>query len=178
MADEGDVLTDLNLDPAGTGNGADNQPVAGIIQQYVKDLSVENPNAPTSYQWQEQPRVDVQVNIAANQVTDEVHECELKLTARADTDKGNLYIVELAYCGLIGMRNLPDEHAHAFLFAEAPRLLFPYARSIISDAVRDAGFPPLLLDPIDFGALYQQQLQARAAQQQGEGAADVPVGNA
>ncbi|MBX7542102.1 protein-export chaperone SecB [Qipengyuania sphaerica] len=178
MADENDVLTDLNMDPAAGANGADNLPTVGMLNQYIKDFSVENPNAPASYQWTEQPRVDVQVNIAANQVSDEVHEVELKMTARADSDKGNVYLIELAYCGLVGIRNLPEEHAHAFLFAEAPRLLFPFARAIISDAVRDAGFPPLLLDPMDFGSLYQQQLQARAAQQQGEGAPDAPTGNA
>jgi preprotein translocase subunit SecB len=169
MADENDVLTDLNMDPAAGANGADNSPAVGLINQYIKDLSVENPNAPGSFQWNDQPQVDVQVNIGANKVSDEVHEVELKMTARADGEKGNLYIVELAYCGLVGIRNVPDEHAHAFLFAEAPRLLFPFARAVISDAVRDAGFPPLLLDPMDFGALYQQQLQTRAAQQ-GEGA--------
>ncbi len=176
MADENDVLTDLNMNPAEGANGADNRPSVGLINQYIKDLSVENPNAPTSFQWNDQPRVDVQVNIAAEKVSDEVHEVELKMTARADGESGNLYIVELSYCGLVGIRNLPEEHAHAFLFAETPRLLFPFARAIISDAVRDAGFPPLLLDPMDFGALYQQQLQARAAQQ-GEGA-PAPTGEA
>lgn len=175
MADENDVLTDLNMDPAARANGADNSPAVGLINQYIKDLSVENPNAPGSFQWNDQPQVDVQVNIGANKVSDEVHEVELKMTARADGEKGNLYIVELAYCGLVGIRNVPDEHAHAFLFAETPRLLFPFARAVISDAVRDAGFPPLLLDPMDFGALYQQQLQARAAQQ-GEGA-PAPAGD-
>ena len=177
MADENDILTDLNPDPAAGANGVDNRPAVSLINQYVKDLSVENPNAPASYQSAEQPRVDVQVNIAANQISDEVHEVELKMTTRADSDKGNLYLIELAYCGLVGMRNVPDDHAHAFLFAEAPRLLFPFARAIISDAVRDAGFPPLMLDPMDFGALYQQQLQARAAQQ-AEGAPAAPTGDA
>ena len=176
MADENDVLTDLNPDPAAGANGADNLPTVGIINQYIKDLSVENPNAPKSYQWNDQPRVDVQVNIAADQVSSDVHEIELKITARADCEQGNLYLVELAFCALVGIRNVPDEAAHAFLFAETPRLLFPFARAIISDAVRDAGFQPLLLDPMDFGALYKQQLQARAAQQ-GEGA-PAPGGNA
>ena len=179
MADENDVLTDLATDTAAAGgNGADNRPTVSMINQYIKDFSVENPNAPASYQWTQQPRVDVQVNIGANKVSDEVHEVELKMTARADGDQGNLYLIELAYCGLVGMRNLPDDHAHAFLFAEAPRLLFPFARAIISDAVRDAGFPPLMLDPMDFGALYQQQLQARAAQGGGDAAPAAPTGNA
>ena len=169
MADEGDVLTDLNLDPAATGNGADNQPVAGIISQYVKDLSVENPNAPACFQWQSPPNIDLQFNIAAEAVSDEVHEVELKIKISAKAEEGDLYLVELAYCGLIGIRNLPDEHAHAFLYAEAPRILFPFARRVIADATRDLGFQPMLIDPIDFNGLYMQQLQRRAEEQAAAG---------
>lgn len=177
MADEGDVLTDLNLDPAAGANGADNQPVAGIISQYVKDMSVENPNAPACFQWQEQPNIDLQFNIAANQVNEEVHEVELKVTVTAKAEQGNFYIVELAYCGLVGMRNLPEDQAHAFLYAEAPRILFPFARRVIADAVRDAGFAPLMLDPIDFNGLYIQQLQQRRQQEAAAGG-ETPAGNA
>ena len=175
MASQSNVLTDL--DSSGNGpNGADTMPAAGIISQYVKDLSVENPNAPTSYQWQEQPQVDVQVNIASNKVNDEVFEVELKITASTKCDSGTLYLVDLAYCGLVGMRNVPDDASHMFQFAETPRLLFPFARAVIAEATRDAGYPPLVLDPMDFGQLYQQQLAAR--QQQGEGAGQPPAGNA
>lgn len=177
MADEGDVLTDLNLDPAAGGNGADNQPVAGIISQYVKDLSVENPNAPACFQWQSAPNIDLQFNIAAEAVNEEVHEVELKIKLSAKADEGDLYLVELAYCGLIGIRNLPDEHAHAFLYAEAPRLLFPFARRVIADATRDLGFQPMMVDPIDFNGLYMQQLQRRA-EEAAAAAAQAPAGEA
>lgn len=176
MADEGDVLTDLNMDPAAGANGADNTPSVGIITQYVKDMSVEVPNAPTCFQWNEQPQLDVQFNIGADSAGDSVHEVVLKVTASATCSMGQLYLVDLTYCGLIGIRNLPDEHAHAFLFAEAPRLLFPFARRVMADATRDAGFAPLVLDPIDFGSLYQQQLAARA-QEQGL-ATSAPAGEA
>jgi preprotein translocase subunit SecB len=84
-------------------------------------------------------------------------------------------MVELAYCGLVGMRNMPEEHMHAFIYAEAPRFLFPFARRVIADATRDAGFTPLMLDPIDFNAIYVQQL---AAQQQQQGAEAPPEGEA
>ena len=164
MADENNVLTDLQSNPQATGNGADNQPMAGLIAQYIKDLSVENPNAPTCYQWTDQPNVDVQFNIGASPVSDEVNEVELKITVGAKMPQGNLYLVELAYAGLVGLRNIPEEAAHAFLYAEAPRLLFPFARRVIADATRDAGFAPLMLDPMDFGALYQQQLAQRRAE--------------
>jgi preprotein translocase subunit SecB len=175
MAEQGDVLTDLNADAAG--NGADNQPVAGVLAQYVKDLSVENPKAPESFQWNAQPDLDVQFNIGSRQISDEVHEVELKIACTAKCEQGTFYIVELAYCGLVGMRNLADEQMHAFIYAEGPRILFPFARRVISDAVRDAGFAPLNLDPIDFNGLYAQQLQQRAEHQGGADAAP-PSANA
>lgn len=176
MADEGDILTDLDNLKAGA-NGADNLPAAGIITQYVKDLSVENPNAPEVFQWNDQPRIDVQFNIGANPKGDEVTEVELKINVTASGDKGTAYAIELSYCGLVGLRNIPDEQAHAFLFAEAPRILFPFARRVLADSVRDAGFPPLMVDPIDFNGLYVQQLQARRAQEEAAGGA-APSGNA
>ena len=176
MAEEGDVLTNLDADPAAGGNGADTQPIAGILQQYVKDLSVENPKAPESFQWTEQPQMDVQFNISARQINEEVSEIELKISVNSKTAQGTVYIVELAYCGLVGMRNMPDEHKHAFTYAEAPRILFPFARRVIADAVSDAGFAPLMLDPIDFNGLYMQQLQRKAEEEAAAGA--MPAGQA
>lgn len=174
MADEGDVLTDLNMNPGS--NGEDTQPVAGIISQYVKDLSVENPNAPASYQWTDQPQIDLQFNIGATAVNDQIHEIELKVNITAKAEQGNAYLIELSYCGLVGMRNLPDDQAHAFMYAEAPRILFPFARRIIADATRDAGYQPLMLDPIDFNGLYIAQLQRKAEEQ--AAVETPPVGNA
>ncbi|MFC0206157.1 protein-export chaperone SecB [Novosphingobium soli] len=169
MADEGNIISDLNLD-----NGEDTAPAAGIISQYVKDLSVENPNAPQSFAWQEAPQIDVQFNIGARAIEGEVHEVELKITCSSKTSEGTAFVVELSYCALVGMRNLEDQQAHAFLFAEAPRILFPFARRVVSDAVRDAGFAPLMLEPIDFNGLYVQQLQA----QQAEAGIGEPAGHA
>ncbi|WP_374528949.1 protein-export chaperone SecB [Novosphingobium sp.] len=165
MSDEGNIITDLGLQTPAP-NGADTLPSAGIISQYVKDLSVENPNAPEVYQWQETPTIDVQFNIAARDLNEEVSEVELKIAINSKCNTGTQFIVELSYGGLIGMRNLEDAQKHAFTYAEAPRILFPFARCVIADAVRDLGFPPLLLEPIDFNGIYMQQLAA----QQGEGA--------
>ncbi|MBB5984032.1 protein-export chaperone SecB [Sphingobium lignivorans] len=156
-----------------TANGADNQPQIGLIAQYVKDLSFENPNSPAVYQWQEQPQIDVNFNISNNKVADDVFEVALKVSATAAGEAGTAFAVELVFAGLFGMRNVPDEQMRPFLYAEAPRLLFPFARRILADAVQDGGFPPLLLDPIDFGALYMQQQAQMAAG--GEG---MPIGNA
>jgi len=174
MADENDGnVTSSN--PAA--NGADTGPQIGVISQYTKDLSVENPNAPDVYQWEVQPEIDVQFNIGANQISDEVHEVELKIEVTAKAEQGVAFVVELLYCGLVGMRNVTEEQGHPFLFAEAPRMLFPFARAIISDAVRDAGFQPLMLEPIDFTSLYVQQREAQAAAE-GSGEGEQPVGNA
>ncbi len=159
--------------PETVANGADNQPQIGLIAQYVKDLSFENPNSPAVYQWQEQPQIDVNFNISNNQVADDVFEVGLKVTAKAASDAGTAFAVELVFAGLFGIRNVPEEQIRPFLYAEAPRLLFPFARRILADAVQDGGFPPLLLDPIDFGSLYlQQQAQIDAAAQ------GAPAGNA
>jgi preprotein translocase subunit SecB len=171
MADEGNVISDLKLD-APAPNGQDTGPAAGIISQYVKDFSVENPNAPASYQWQDAPQLDVQFNIQARLVEPEIHEVELKIAMNAKAEAGVAYMIELAYCGLIGMRGLAPEQEHAFIYGEAPRILFPFARRILADAVRDAGYPPVMLEPIDFNGLYLQQL-TQAQQATGE-----PAGNA
>ena len=147
------------------GNGSDTAPQVGIISQYVKDMSFENPNAPAVYQWQGQPRIDVEFNIGAQQLSEEVHEVALKIDITAKADEGTAFQLELVYAGLFGLRNIPAEQLQPFLLAEAPRLLFPFARQVAAHAVQDGGFAPLLLDPIDFAALYMQ----RAAQASGDG---------
>lgn len=172
MAEEGNVITDLNLDGPAP-NGEDTGPAAGIISQYVKDLSVENPNAPASYQWTDAPELDVQFNIEAKPIEGEISEVSLKIEMKSKHSAGTAFIVDLTYCGLIGMRGLPAEQMHAFTYAEAPRILFPFARRIVADAVRDAGFQPVMLEPIDFNGLYLQQLAAAQATAEAE-----PAGNA
>ncbi|MBB5685172.1 protein-export chaperone SecB [Sphingobium boeckii] len=157
MADEAGANT--TIDPLA--NGEDTAPQAGMISQYVKDLSFENPNAPAVYQWQGQPRIDVQFNIGSQQAGEDVYEVMLKIDVRADSADKVAFQVELAYAGLFGLRNIPEDQLQPFLLAEAPRILFPFARRVLADAVRDGGFPPLLLEPIDFGALYMSQLQGQ-----------------
>jgi len=169
MADQDTAATDAGTD-ATLANGADNLPTIGMISQYVKDLSFESPNAPAIFQTQNQPNVEVEFGIAASQVGEEVHEVTLKIEVRSKTEEQTAFIVELVYAGLFGVRNVPEEHLQPFMLGEAPRLLFPFARRVLADAVRDGGFQPLMLDPIDFTALYMQQLQARE-QAEAEGAA-------
>ena len=167
MADE------IDLSAAGNGfdqNAAD-LPQVSILSQYVKDLSFENPNAPGSLQSQEQPRIDVNVSVNAKRGGDNVYEVELKISAKAMAGDNVAFVVDLLYAGLFGLANVPEEALEPFLIIEAPRIIFPFARRIIADSVRDGGFPPLMLDPIDFASLYM-------AQQQAQGGQGMPVGNA
>lgn len=152
---------------------SDDFPQVGVISQYVKDLSFENPAAPAVYQWQGQPQIDIQFNIGAATVGEEVHEVSLKIEVTARADQGTAFKVDVLYAGLFAIRNLPEEQLQPFLLAEAPRILFPFARRVISDAVRDGGFPPLMLDPIDFATLYMHRQAQVQAQETGGQAGDV-----
>jgi len=143
-------------------NGEDHLPQVAMIAQYVKDLSFENPNAPAIYQAPEQPKIDVQFNIGSQQAGEDVYEVALKIEVKATQGDLTAYAVELIYAGLFGLRNIPEEHLPPFLLAEAPRLLFPFARRVVADAIRDGNFPSLVLEPIDFGALYLEQAQQQA----------------
>jgi len=146
------------------GNGADLQPQVSILTQYVKDLSFENPNAPQSLQMETAPRIEINVNVNARRVSEDMFEVELKIEAKAFNGDAAAFVVELLYGGLFGLRNVPAEALEPFLVVEAPRILFPFARRIVADATRDGGYPPLLLEPIDFASLYMQQQAGNAGQ--------------
>jgi preprotein translocase subunit SecB len=133
-----------------------------ILAQYVKDFSFENPNAPRSLTQPAQPQINITVNVTANPLSDTDVEVELRLEGKAEASGSVMFNVELVFAGAFRIQNVPQENIHPLMLIECPRLLFPFAREIIASAVRNGGFPPLLLDPIDFVALYQQ----RAAQAQ------------
>lgn len=157
-------------DPGNQGNGSgspEDAPQVATLAQYIKDLSVESPNAPAVFQWTVQPQLDVQFNIQVDRVGDEVHEVGLKVEVAARSDQGAHFLIDLTYGGLFAMRNIPEDAMGPFLLAEAPRLLFPFVRQIIAEASQNMGFPPLLLDPIDFGQAYYSQIEAAQAQAQG-----------
>ena len=134
-----------------------------VLGQYVKDLSFENPNAPTAFQQQTQPQINVQVNVAAKPITETDIEVTLRLEGKAEGNGSVMFNVELEFAGVFRIQNLPQEQVQPVVLIECPRLLFPFAREIIATAVRNGGFPPLMLDPIDFVALYQQRLAQQAA---------------
>jgi preprotein translocase subunit SecB len=159
-------------DSTNGGNGSaepGTDPQVSVLAQYTKDLSVENPSAPQSFQWTVQPSLDVQFNINVDKVADDVHEVALKIEVSARSENGIHFVVDLTYAGLFGIRNVPEEAMGPFLLIEAPRLIFPFARQIVAEAVTNTGFPPVLLDPIDFAGAYMQQLQALQQSEQGEG---------
>jgi len=156
-------------------NGNDTAPQVGVISQYVKDLSFENPNSPAVYQWQTQPKIEVDFNIGSSKLNDEIYEVALRIEVRAKADGQTAFAVDLMYAGLIGIRNVEEADIQAFLLAEAPRILFPFARQIVAQTVQEGGFPPLLLDPIDFHALYVARAQQELG---GEGGAAGEIGQA
>ena len=163
-------------DSTRVGNGADanaagNEPQAATIAQYIKDLSVESPSAPQVFQWQDQPALDVAFNLNVERVSEEVNEVMLKIEVKAQSQSGVHFLVDLSFAGLFGLRNFPQEAIAPFLLIEAPRLLFPFARQIICESVQNMGFPPLLLEPIDFASAYMAQVEAQQQQGEASGAA-------
>ena len=162
MSDQTAAPTDPTADGTSTPDG---KPMMLVNAQYVKDLSFENPNAPQSLsQQQGEPNVQIAIDVNANQVAEKAFEVTLSLRAEGTSGETALFIVEIAYAGIFSIGEVPDEYLAPLIYIEAPRQLFPFARAIVADSVRDGGFPPLLIQPIDFVALYQQ----RAAQAQAE----------
>lgn len=152
------------------------QPSISVVAQYVKDLSFENPKAPESLRPREAaPQIGISVNVNSRQRSETEYEVDLTLNVEAKAGADVVFNVELLYGGLFTVQNVPSQHLHPYVNIECPRLLFPFARQIIADAVIRGGFPPLLIDPIDFVALYQQyiaRLQQQMQQQQADGAAN------
>jgi preprotein translocase subunit SecB len=136
-------------------------PQIGVLAQYVKDLSFENPNAPRSMAPSgQQPTINIQVNVDAAPMSGTDVEVTLRLEGKAESQGTLLFGFELVFAGIFRIQNVPAESLQAVVLIECPRLLFPFAREIVATAVRNGGFAPLLLDPIDFVGLYRQRLAA------------------
>jgi len=150
---------------ASTANGAEQTgPQLSVLAQYTKDLSFENPNAPNSLRPREKaPEIKINVNVGANPLSETDFEVELKLEAKAQDDKEIMFNAELVYAGVFRIQGIPEDSMGAAVLIECPRLLFPFARQIISDCTRNGGFPPLLIDPIDFAQLFQARMQEEAS---------------
>ena len=147
-----------------------NQPVFSIEKVYVKDLSVEIPNAPQVFLEREAPQVDIQLHHNSSGVEDGVYETVLTVTVTAKANEKTMFLVEVAQAGIFVARNIPAQELEQVLGIACPNILFPYVREVISDTVVRAGFPPVILSPVNFEAIYAQQRQQAPAQ-----AGDPPV---
>src|SRR5262245_27830401 len=158
-----------------TGNGGQAQPPPGqpaqsqlnVLGQYIKDFSFENPNAPRSLQpTQTQPAINMQINVGVQPLAESDYEVSLKLEGKAESSGNLLFAFDLTFAGVFRVQNVPPQTLQPLIMIECPRLLFPFAREIVATAVRNGGFPPLLLDPVDFVSLYQQRVAQMQGQQQ------------
>jgi preprotein translocase subunit SecB len=141
------------------GPAQESPPQLNVLAQYIKDFSFENPNAPRSLTpAQQPPAINIQINVSANPMAENDVEVVLKLEGKAELANTLLFSFELEFAGVFRIQNVPQESLHPVVMIECPRLLFPFAREIVATAVRNGGFPPLLLDPVDFVGLYRQRM--------------------
>jgi len=141
-------------------------PAINVLAQYAKDLSFENPNAPRSLApRQTSPQIEIGVNVNARKVGDTDFEVELAIKGEAKDGETLIFRVDLSYGGVFRVVNIPEDQIHPVVMIECPRLLFPFARQIVAEAVRNGGFPPLMIDPVDFAALYRARAEEAAATQ-------------
>lgn len=160
------VETDAGATPVPGSEQAAKSPPLALTAQYVKDLSFENPGAPQSLtDLNPPPSIKVDVDVEARQLSGQFYEAIIHIRAEATRDEKTFFVVEVSYGGLCTVaEDVPPQHVQPLVMIEGPRLLFPFARAVLSDAVRDGGLPPLLINPIDFTSLYQQmQANAKAA---------------
>lgn len=136
-----------------------------VNAQYIKDFSFENPNAPRSLvNTGKPPNVEVNINVEARPLSDNAYEVALKVNASAKTEELTAFVVDLTYACIMTLNGFSEDQIQPVLMIEGPRLLFPFARQIVADATREGGYPPLLINPIDFAAMYQQNAMQEQAQ--------------
>lgn len=157
---------DTNQNGASQGAAAQSPPIqARIVSQYLKDLSFENPNVDKLLSGSgEAPKLQVHVNVAGRQIEGEMFESSIELRAEATNNVANIYVFECNYAGVFRIESIPKEALEPFLLISGPTMLFPFLRRLVADVTREGGYPPLMLDPIDFGALYVNR--KREAQEQ------------
>jgi preprotein translocase subunit SecB len=156
--EEGAINPEIGIEPAPAPQPG-SQPSMRILGQYLKDLSFENPNAPQSLSGQQpQPEINIAVNVNARNLAPNDFEVEIHLDAKAMAKEKVVFAAEILYAGVFRLENFPQNLLHPAVLIECPRLLFPFARQILADATRSGGFPPLMLDPIDFAGMYQKRM--------------------
>ena len=155
------------------------QPSFNLVGQYIRDLSFENPGAPQSnLTGGSNPSFNVSINVSVKKQNDELYGVELLLNAKAQRDSNVLFNVELAYGGVFRLKNVTEAQLAPLLMVECPRLIFPFARQVLANTVQQGGFPPLMMEPVDFQALYLQNLRNLQAQKAATGNGDAaPAGD-
>lgn len=161
MADDNAPAPSGNAGAAGAAPG----PSFNLVGQYIRDLSFENPGAPaTNLSGGANPSFNVSINVSVKKQADDLYAVELLLNAKAQRDGNVLFNVELAYGGVFRVKNVPENQLAPLLMVECPRLIFPFARQVLANTVQQGGFPPLMMDPVDFQALYIQNVKNLQAQ--------------
>lgn len=151
--------------PVAAQNGDTPAVQAQVVAQFIKDLSFENPNVEKLLSGPgENPNMKLEVNVNARRMNEDRYESAIDFTAHATNQTGTIYQLEVVYAGIFQIKNIPEEALEPFLLINCPALLFPYLRRLASDLTREGGFPPLLLDPIDFASLYMRRKQEGEAQ--------------
>ena len=144
------------------GNIPENAPPGLFINaQYLKDLSFENPNPLDAYKADQKPDIQVNVNTSVKKLPNNAFEVTLDIKTEAKTKEKIAFIAEVSYAGIFTLNKVPVDQEKPFLLIEAPRMLFPFARNVLAETTRDGGYPPLMLNPIDFGALFQKQTEEK-----------------
>lgn len=139
------------------------QPVFGIEKLYIKDLSVEVPNAPEVFLEREAPQIEIQLNTSGRGVGEGVFEVILTVTVTAKFGEKTVFLVEVGQAGIFRIMNVPEDQIEPLIAVACPNILFPYARETVSDAVTRAGFSPIVLQPVNFEAMYMQRMQEQTA---------------
>lgn len=176
-----------DIDSSAIGNGApqggngpvnpEDLPQFRILTQYIKDFSFENPSAPDSLRpGDEQPQTDVGIDVQARRREGDEFEAVIRLNITSRRGDDVSFLLELVYAGVFVVKNVPQESLQPVLLIECPRMLFPFVRRVVADITRDGGFAPLMLDPIDFAALYRNQMEQAARQAQAGQAGAAPMG--
>jgi preprotein translocase subunit SecB len=161
--------TDPNDANAAAGVEPTAPPQVAILAHFVRDLSFENVGAIEGTPAEGTPEISVQVNLDGSSLGEGRYQVNMKFTAKAVTGEHTRFVVELDYTGIFSMTNVPEAHVHPMMFIECPRLILPFARRVVSDVTRDGGYPPLMLDNVDFSTLYRQKLgQLREEKKQKE----------
>jgi preprotein translocase subunit SecB len=168
-------MADETAAGASTAN-AQTAPSFNLIGQYIRDMSFENPGAPGSIMLGgPNPTFNVGINVGVKKQADDVYAVEITLNAKAEREKNVLFNVELIYGGVFRMKNIPENQLAPLLLVECPRLIFPFARQVLASVTQQGGFPPLMMEPVDFNAIYLQNLRQLQASQGGTSGSAAPT---